>query len=277
MIGRIAALRRSRPSRGGTNLTELLLVVIIGVVLLAAVYKLLISGIIRGEETTEEMKLLVDVRGLLELMSRDISSAHVFLKPSSGDAKSNVAVARYAGEDASDRPKLNTHYATYPFFNDPDKGGTVIKLALNRVQYLFDPDKHQISRVEESGTLQCEPSDPGSSPEADVRLLSKFGFTMSKELSNRVLARNVALFRADYLDYDGKGQARLTSDVPRAACVGISLQAVQRSGVYDRPAGKPITRRQPMVEIATKFWTMRKLSEVRYPEYFSSADDDLRF
>ena len=48
------------------------------------------------------------------------------------------------------------------------------------------------------------------------------------------------------------------------------------------PGGKqttiePATRRTPVVEMATKMWSCRKLSEAAYPEYCSSVDEDLRF
>ena len=265
--------------RNGVSLAESLVVVAIAVLLVAVCYKLLMSATQRGEELTEEVKLLVDVRTLVEHMTRDIAAAHVLLPPEAGDFRTNLTLARYATEDASDRVESNKDNAVYPFY---DKDATMgVKYKLNRVKYTFDATKREVTRIEEKGTLDGKPVIPSGGSSKDMRI-NDYNFTVESAVTSAMKgpAKNIARFDISYLYYDDKGQAKIAtqaSDIVRCACVGLNLKAIQDQALYAREAGKAASRRQPTVEIATKFWSQRKLSEIMYPEYFSSVDDDYRF
>jgi hypothetical protein len=268
--------------RGGNafSLAETAVAAALSAVLLMAVYRLLISGVERGEEMTEEHRLMSDVRGLFENMSLDIASAHVILPvPGGEDAwRTSLALARYAGEDVGVRLEANRGNPDYPFFGDPTIP-TVVRLPSRRVRYLLDPFRKEISRVEEYGMLEGHGS-YGASAVGDFRLVGEYEFRPEGERPGRVMARNVQKFDLFYLDYDDRGQPRLVttaSDLHRAACVGVHIVAAQVSGLYAWKAGRPASRRQPVVEMATKFWIARRLSEAAYPEYFSSVDEDLSY
>jgi hypothetical protein len=114
---------------------------------------------------------------------------------------------------------------------------------------------------------------------ADLRLISNYTFT-GESRTEKIAVRNVTRFDLSYMHYDDKGQAKLADkpeQIYRTACVGLNLRAAQDLNLYARETGKTPSRRQPTVEIATKMWSQRKLSEAVYPEYFSSVDDDLRY
>lgn len=264
--------------RRGFTLSETLIVVAIGVLLLTTAYKLLSSATQRGEELTEEVKLLVDVRALVEHMTRDVSAAHVIL-PSEGDFKTNLTLARYAVEDAQDRLESNSGNPVFPFF-EPNSTAS-LKLKLNRVKYTFDATKREVTRLEEKGVLEGKPTLPSGQTRQDMRVISEYTFAAEGVVpGSKVPARLISKFDIAYMFYDDKGQPKLATaanELTKTACVGLTLKAVQDTNLYAREAGKAATRRQPTVEISTKMWTQRKISEAMYPEYFSSADDDLRF
>jgi hypothetical protein len=262
------------------SLAETLVVVAISSVLLVVVYKLLMSGLGRGDEMTEEHKLMVDVRALFELLSRDVSAAHVILPSEGGEEafKTNLTLARSSSEDTVAQLTANRDNAAFPFFGKLTEA-TVVKTPCRRVRYLLDSTKREVRRVEEGGMLEAQ-GKSGASAGNDFRLLTDYAFKDPTAVSDRIIARNVLTFGLSYLEYDAKGQAKLvtkSADVRRTACVGISFKAAQTAGLYAREAGKTPSRRQPYVEMATKFWTTRRLSEIAYPEYFSSTDEDLRY
>lgn len=265
--------------RRGFSLSETLIVIAIGVLLLITAYKLLSSATQRGEELTEEVKLLVDVRSLVEHMTRDVAAAHVILPPE-GDFKTNLTLARYAVEDAQDRLESNAENKVYPFF-EPNSTAS-LKLKLNRVKYTFDAAKREVTRLEEKGVLEGKPELPSGVTRQDLRVISNYTFTAEGVVPglNKAPARLISKFDIAYMYYDDKGQPKLATaanELTKTACIGLTLKAIQDTNLYAREAGKAATRRQPTVEISTKMWTQRKISEAMYPEYFSSADDDLRF
>ena len=261
------------------TLAETLLVVAIGVLLITVAYKLLISATQRGEEMTEEVKLLVDVRSLIEHMSRDVAAAHVIL-PSEGDFKTNLTLARYVAEDASDRMESNSANPVYPFF---EPNSTVsLKLKLDRVKYTFDATKREVTRVEEKGTLEGKPALPSGVTRQDLRVISEYTFNVESVVpsTQKGPAHLISKFDLAYMYYDDKGQPKLATaanELYKTACVALTLKAIQDTALYAHEAGKSASRRQPTVEISTKMWSQRKISEAMYPEYFSSVDDDLRF
>jgi type II secretory pathway pseudopilin PulG len=265
--------------RRGVTLVETLVIVAISVLLVLVVYKLFMSATGRGAETTEELALLGDTRLMVENMARDVAAAHVILPPANGENKDDcLTVARYASEDAGDRADLNTHNKVYPFFEE--KTATTVKMNLLRVTYKFDRTKRQVTRTEEKGVLEGKPA-AGSTSLTDMRTVSSFNFVLAGDPAQvKLVGRNVKEFRLSYMHYDDKGQAKLARDAAecyKTAAVALYVLAIQDQGLYERPAGRDPTRRQPKVEMATKFWSQRKLSEALYPEYFSSVDDDLRF
>lgn len=269
-----------RRSRRGVSLVETLVVVAIGMLLLAVVYRLLMSATKTGEETTEELKLLVDLRAMIENMSRDVAAAHIILPPSGGeDFKKSLTLCRYASEDAADRPELNKDSKVYPFFDA--SATTVVKMNLLRVRYVLDASKRTVTRIEEKGTLDAKPTAASGASQRDMRTLSEFTFNVDgAPTSNKIVGRLIQRFDISYLMYDDKGLPRLATaagECSKAAAIGLNVRAVMDQGLYGREAGKTATRRQPVVELATKIWSQRKLSEAVYPEYFSSADDDLRY
>lgn len=265
--------------RRGMSLAETLIVIAIGVLLVVVVYKLLMSATQRGEEMNEEIKLLGDVRVLVEQLTRDVAAAHVILPPE-GDFKTNLVLARYAAEDASDRLESNSANPVYPFF---EPNSTVsLKLKLNRVKYSFDATKREVTRVEEKGVLEGKPTLPSGVTKQDLRVISEYTFTAEGPVpgASKGPAHLISRFDISYMYYDDKGLPKLAgaaNEVYKTACVGLNLKAVQDQFMYAKTAGKDLTRRQPTVEIATKMWSQRKISEAMYPEYFSSVDDDLRF
>ena len=267
--------------RRGTTLVETMVVVLIAVLLFTALYKLLMGGIRTGEEMTEEVALLVDVRAMVEHMTRDVAAAHVILPPESGDMKNTLTLARYASEDASDRMDANKQNKVYPFMEVTST--TTVKLNCNRVKYTWDKDKKELSRVEEAGMLDGKPG-TNSGGQRDLKSISDYSFTADHVIPSPLKgpAHHITQFELSYMFYDDKdkGNAKLVGapgDLFRTACVGLALTATQDTGLYARADGKTPSRRLPQIVLMTKFWSQRKLSEVMYPEYFSSADDDLRF
>lgn len=265
--------------RRGLTLIETMVVVMISVLIVLVVYKLFMSATGRGAETTEELSLLTDTRALVENLARDVAAAHVILPPSnSEDFRKSLTLARYSSEDAADRVDANSHNKVYPFFDE--KNTTTVKMNLIRVIYRWDVPKRQVTRIEEKGVLEGKPAG-GSTSLRDMRTISSYSFAVGGDpAQSKLVARNVVSFAISYLHYDDKGQAKLADrpeDCHKTACVGLSFKATQDQGEYARRPDRNPTRRQPTVEMATKFWSQRKLSEAIYPEYFSSVDDDLRY
>lgn len=268
--------------RRGMSLIETLVVVAIAVVFLVTLYKLLMGGIRTGEEMTEELSLLTDVRAMVEHMGRDVAAAHVILPPANGGTfGESLTLARYASEDASDRLEANSQNPVYPFFEPSAGASTTIKLKCSRVQYVWDKTKGEVTRTEEKGLLEGKPAQ-GSGGQRDLKTIADYTFNAESTVTSAMKgpAKHIADFKISYLTYDEKGKPKLldnASDAYKTACVALSLRAVQNTGLYERKAGQTPTRRMPEVVLATKFWSQRKLSEAMYPEYFSSADDDLRY
>jgi type II secretory pathway pseudopilin PulG len=264
-------------ARRATTLVETLVVVLIVVALLAIVYKLFLSGLIRGEEMVEEMNLLAGIRPLLENMSRDVATAHVILPPppdSSDGFAATLTVARYAGDDATGRVAENSHNPVYPYFDSA--APTTVKLSALRVRYVFDRARGTLSRIEERGVLTGQVGD------REMSRVAQYSFAASGPTSPRPLppATGVESFELEYMRYDDKGKPTLITrpeDVHLGACVGVRIVALHATGPYARKPGEAATRRQPRLEMATKFWTARRLSDAVYPEYVSSADEDLEY
>lgn len=269
----------ARPRRRGTSLVETLIAVVLVLMIVFVVYQLLRSGVTRGDEMTEDVKLMVGVRAVMENMARDVAAAHVVLVPTDAsggkvDFKSNLALARYASEDASGRIQANSQNPVYPFFDVGGNAGAAVKLDCLRVRYLFDPKARTVTRIEEKGALT------GKMSGADQTVISEYSFAPEGDAQSRPVATDVTGFEMTYVGYDRKGQPELVKDenkLHQAACVALVFHAAHDTGVYARNPGEQATRRLPRVDMATKFWVARRVSDVVYPEYTSSADEDLRY
>jgi hypothetical protein len=263
-------------------LVEAVIALVLGALVIGALYLVLMRSTAGYEEASEETQLLVGVRGLLEHVGRDLSAGHAVLRPESGaQAQHMLVVARYLADDPSTRVSQNQASQVYPFMAE---GPTTTKLHVLKVTYGLDTATREIVRKEEDGTLEGKSGvKDATTGGTDHSAIAGYTLTAAKLKERRSIATSIATFDLHYLAYDPKGQARLIDpekepdQLHKTACVGVVVKAVKDTGVYAVAEGQAPTRRQPTVEIATKFWLARRLSEVAHPEYFSSADDDLRF
>jgi hypothetical protein len=256
--------------RSALSLAEIIIVLGLLIIILLAVYQLLVSGMIMGDELTEELKLLVDVRAVVENIARDVANAHVVLPPATGWPDHSLLLACYTKDEMTSRINDNPR-ENFPFAEPT--GASEVRIGVTRVIYSLDETKQEVTRTETIGHLQC-------TTETDRERITKYEFQAGTSApKERRLAKNVTRFDLSYLALESSGPSLLTTGSPihKTACVGLAITAEFKKGLYARRPGVTPTRRLPKVEIVTKFWPSRRQADVVYPEYTSSADDDLRY
>jgi hypothetical protein len=258
--------------RRGMSVAEVMVATIIGVLLLVVVYNILNSGMIRGDELTEEHRLLVDMRGVIDNMGRDVANAHLVLPPPARqDLRHVLTLGCYTKGEMTTRLAGN-RAQNFPF-SEPTGSTTNIENTLTRIIYSLDAEKQTITRSEQEGRVI------GSNEGRGERLTKYEWAAGSSPAKERRLAGNVTKFDLSYFGYESTGPMLYTTDgaLPRTICVGLAITGEFSKGAYARRSGVNVTRRLPKVEIVTKFWPARRQSDAVYPEYTSSADDDLRY
>lgn len=253
------------------TLTETLVVFLLAVLVFGSLYLILTRSSTSYEEASEETQLLVGVRALLEHVARDVAAGHTL--EGTDDFTRTLVVVRYRPDDPARRLDVNPE-AVYPF-SDPDQPTAPTKLPSVRVTYARGQQPGQIVRDEHTGVLESR------STAQRTQQISSERFTGAQLKESRVVATSVARFELTYLYFDEEDKLRPKvagkDQVRKAACVAVHLLAAKQTGLYRDAPGAPRSRRKPQVEIATKFWLMRRLSELVHPEYFSSVDDSKRF
>lgn len=267
-----------RPTRGMTIL-ELLIALALAVLLGSALWTFFSSSLTRSGEAQEELALVQEAQTLFRRMSRDINGAYVFLPPFSGEnLETTLSLWTF---DRWDIPaRLGTNLGSggsreYPHARRSGEVASESKMLGTFVRYQYDPQKRTVSRSESPQCtliLRTSPENPYKYGRYSIQRSRPHG-------PFRVMARHVGRFEMAYVGYNRKGGMKLfeSDQRHRASLLGLSYAAAMDEGLYATSASGNRSRRLPQVEVATKFWIMRKLKEREYPEYFSSIDDDLRY
>lgn len=276
-----------RFARRGVTLIETMVGILIMMVILFACWKIFMSGFGKSAETTREVALMVGVRGLMENMVKDVNSAHAFLPLQGGSGATGGTVVlklmSYGDKPKADvaaRIQANASGASatgvnvYPYAT----GGTPeMKYSGRVITYTYDATAKKITRTEENGeavfvyasTTQLNETNP-------VRVTTSGARRPPQELATEVQSFEVRFYGYHPEFFELRKFENDKPTVVNAAAIGVSILA------GDPPEGTgtpPPGRKRPpsRVEMVTKIWSMRKLYEAQYPEYFSSTDEDLRF
>jgi len=255
------------------SLVEVMVASLLALILLGSLWLLFSSSMRRSTETSEELFLVTEARILAQKLAHDINAAYIFLPPGSGeDAETTITLARFDRWDIDERIDKNVtqqHRMEYPFAQNGGRSTTVQEIPVSEVRYRYDPAGSTVSRRERSGLLQL-------STTTNKFRLDRYEFLPGRNQANlpeRIIARNVRRFSLVYAGYNRPGGMKIfTPDQRhRASCLGLDYRSSYSV------EGTRENRVTPVMELTTKFWIMRKLRERQYPEYHSSADEDLRY
>lgn len=261
------AIPASRSNPAGFSLTEALLFAVLALLVFGAVYHVLMRSVSMTDETTRSLELQTGARNLLENLVADVNSAHLFLDPPDSTT-SSLCIIKYQTPDAQDRVKLNTR-AGYPFQEaDADTEDLIEAL---KTTYRFLPDTKEVVRVVEKGQLASIDEDGSRG------LFTKFEFRNAEKTYEKVLATSVASFRLTHVGYNPQGAPIPVEQLPKPCYPKTVFLLVRLRTVFDEGLYAGGARRTPTVDIATKIWSYKRLSDVMYGQYFSSADEDARF
>lgn len=235
--------------------------------ILGAVYSLLTRSVALTDETTRSLELQTGARNLLENLVEDVNSAHVFMEPP-GSTTASVAILKYLSPDAKDRPKLNPR-PTFPFAET--EGQTADVQPVLRTTYTFDEAKKEVTRVVEKATLSS------ADEETSRGFLTKLELKDTSKVYEKVVATSVAQFSVTHCGYTTSGEPVPVEELSEPKYQKTSFLLVRFKTVFDEGLYSTGTRRTPTVELATKIWSYKRLSDQVYREYFSSADEDARY
>jgi hypothetical protein len=248
-------------------LTEALIFAVLALLVFGAVYQLLMRSVSMTDETTRSLELQTGARNLLENLVADVNSAHLFLDPPDSTT-SSLCLVKYQDVDAQERVKLNTR-AGYPFQEaDADTEDLIPAL---KTTYRFLPDTKEVVRVVEKGQLASVDE------EGSRGILTKHEFRNAEKTYEKVLATSVASFQLTHVGYNPEGAPVPVEVLPKPCYPKTVFILVRLRTVFDEGLYAGGTRRTPTVDIATKIWSYKRLSDLTYGQYFSSADEDARF
>lgn len=264
---------RNRNSLQGVTLIEALIMSFVALGLVGVSWQILRRAMKIGDASSQSVQLQVGVRNLLQNLTADLARAHQLLSPESGPMANNISLALYADVSAQTRLTLNTSQA-YPFSDT--SGSTQQKIDVTRVDYIYDPQAQTIIRRAREGIL-LQTVDGG-----DIRFLNSFTFQpQGNQAGERQMATSVQAFDIRYVGYHPNDGSLVYTEAPssgptafgveRTACLVVHLSAIYDEGSYGGDDSSP------RIEVMTKLWTMKRLNDEMYKEYFSSADEDLRF
>ncbi|MBI4870824.1 MAG: hypothetical protein HY814_04575 [Candidatus Riflebacteria bacterium] len=228
---------------------------------------LLTRSVSMTDETTRSLELQVGARNLLENLVADVNSAHLFLDPP-GPTTCSLALIKLVDPDAQARIKLNTRPG-FPFVETEVE--TADLLPALKTTYLFVPERKEVVRKVEKGELALLDED------ASRGIFTRYEMRNAQPIYDKPLASSVAVFSLTHVGYDEEGQPVPVEDLPKPCYQKTAFLLVRLRTVFDEGLYASGNRRTPTVDIATKVFSYKRLSDVMYRQYFSSADEDARF
>ena len=277
--------------RKGVSLVEFMLFTFLALLILGAIWHVMRRGMSMQDATAKSIDMMVQARNSLEYFARDVRLAISFMPPVDSSKKEFVII-----QDALDvhvnRLKLNRWKDNaYPFY-DHNSDNRQFMPAI-RVRYIFDEEKRTFTRIREMGVYAI-----GDNSQARG-IVGIHEFRASGEKKEKVLATDMVRFDTETITIDRRGRPRLTSTltpndfyldswpgneeqikIAQTAMVFVHLTTRFDKGLYgldpDNPQG-PKDRKAEEVDIVTKIICHKKAIDTSEREWFSSADDDMRY
>lgn len=280
-------MRRTRRGRLGTSLAETLLFMGLACVVGIAAMGVYQRGQIVTDETQKAILIQQDVRAIVEMLSRDMNAAWMVWDVGADRAK-KIRLVKYADENTEKRIQFNVVAQSrkdYPFSRSDEYVSNRTYSYL--VTYTYDPNAETLTRREETGAFTQK---TGS---ADRNRAVEFSWARETTImDDRVLGTNVKEFALSYFGYEGKpgpasgmGLLKKVADLTHlsmygdevkyshTACLLLRIRSRFDEGVYAEGQG----HKAPEAEMVTKIWSLPKLRDEMYREYFSSMDWDFRY
>lgn len=237
----------------------------------------------------------VDVRRLVENIVKDVRGAHLILSPLSRaqwERDRKLVLFSYASSDARPRVQRNRvqeQFRDYPYIATTE-GDTVQYLDVRRVTYVLEPESSEGSqprwackRKEAAGFLKRTWSGARGRFSYSFEEDSSVADSVRPELKlasglEEVLLQPVAFLR----DRTGKAPFRLIrpgadADIEPHQIALLALRLRLNQAARPREGEEERALREGVVELATKVWIDQKAMAIRFPEFFSSVDENLAF
>lgn len=279
-------------SRRAVSLAEMLLFTGLSVVVGAMVIELYIRGTGMTDSTQKAILVQQDIRAIVEYLSRDMNAAYWVLDKGAGEREHGIMLVKYASANTTERLKENMlgsdNRYDYPFFRSDEAAAN--RLDAQLITYEYDENEETVSRKEEKGIFITSTSSDAIGYAVD------YSFEVDEVLSDRVLGKNVKQFDIDYFGYE---RSTDTADLPgllkrvwdlemvadmsdpvkigMTACILLKIRARYEEGVYSENYANKRGYRSPETELVTKIWSMPRLRDEMYHEYFSSVDWNLLY
>ncbi|MCJ8344488.1 hypothetical protein MJH12_03025 [bacterium] len=221
------------------------------------------------------------VRNVVENMIQDVNSAIVFLNVSND----KMILARFKSAVNSDFIAVNGLDVVFPY--NMDQQQTDIFVPCLFVEYKLEGGKElsligknsanknaKIIRKVKDGQLKM--SDTGG----EDYVIDTFAIAPgSSDLGPpKVMAQKVTTFQLDYFGYDEEtGQLVSIGSFGDDAMAAAKAAMVAVHIAAEDPYADPNLNQTPRMEIYTKIWSQKMVSENQYPQYFGHFDRDLKF
>jgi hypothetical protein len=266
--------------RRALTLIEALLALALALVVIAVTVVIASRGAVISGRASAQLALAGDARTLIDNLVADVHAA-LYLEEPAGVADfanaGRIVIHRSAGADPQVRLERNAREGPgYPFLSD--KQTTAQHLDVRRVVYTRAPDPahdgaFEVHREETGGFLTRTFGEDGAftysfAADAKVKVARAGKQRMAGHLTDLKVAP-LALVRDESA---AAGRALVALPDARAkqdqACVLLVALALRMPGV-DGPDGR--------LDLTSKIWISEKLLAFRFPEFFSSVDENLAY
>lgn len=285
--GRVRTITRGvprtvgRPCRRAMTLVEALIAAALALVVIATLVTIFGRGTVISGQTTAQLSLSTDVRALVDDLVSDVHATLYLQEPASAAdfaRDGRIVLHRSAGSDPALRVERNAKEGPgYPYLSDRET--TVQHLDVRRVVYERKPD-------------------PAGAPDASQVWREETGGFLTRTLQADGVFRYA--FAPDArVKSPRPGRERRAGHLTRLEAAPLALTLDPATGARTLvPAGHALAPRQDQacllllsltarwpgpeapdgeLRFATKIWISEKLLAFRFPEFFSSVDENLGY
>lgn len=277
--------------RKAVSLVEFMLFTFLALLILGAIWFLMRRGMSLQDSTAKSIDMMVQARAVIEYFSRDARLAITFLPPSQ---EKEVVIIQDALDVHVNKLKINDwKNNAYPFYNHKSENKQLSPAI--RTRYVYDQEKRTLKRIRELGVLEVSDSSQDRGYAAGRRFIP----ASDAGKKERVLATDLVRFDVEHITIDRRGKPRhinslkpedlyLESWLGQEQCIRYAQTAMLflhlttrfDKGLYGLDPDNPQRgkdRKAEEVDIVTKVVCLKKSIDATEREWFSSADDDMRY
>ncbi|MCO4783552.1 MAG: hypothetical protein KC646_14595 [Candidatus Cloacimonetes bacterium] len=273
-------LNRNKIKNKGFTLVEILLMSGLMIGIAIQIWNLQARFVRIQDYDSKLIGLQNGVRNVVENMVQDVNSSIAFLNVSNN----KMILARYKSAVNSDFIAVNGSDVVFPY--NMDQQPTTILIPCIFVEYALEGGS-QIGLISKNGANkngtvvrkfkdgQLKMEDTGG----EDYVLDTFGINSGSETSqSKVMAKKVSTFQLDYYGYDDDtGQLVTIGSFGDDKMAAAKAAMVAAHVAAEDPYADPNLNQTPRIEIYTKMWSQKIVSENQYPQYFGHFDRDLKF